>query len=43
MSNHLNPKQRAALRRAQATGDVRAINALTRRLARHPRARRGAA
>lgn len=37
MSNHLNPRQRRELRDAHASGDVRAINALSRRLARHPR------
>lgn len=43
MSNHLNPHQRRALQRARATGDVRAINHLTRRVGRHPRDQRGAA
>lgn len=40
MSNHLNPRQRRELRGAHATGDVRRVNALTRRLARHPRSTR---
>jgi len=37
MPNPLNPRQRRALRAAHANGDVRRINALSRRLARHPR------
>jgi hypothetical protein len=37
MSSHLNTHQREALRRARQTGDVRTINRLTRRAARHPR------
>jgi hypothetical protein len=40
MTNHLNPRQRRELRDAHASGDVRAINALSRRLARHPRTTR---
>lgn len=37
MSNHLNRVLRRELREAHANGDVRRINALSRRLARHPR------
>lgn len=40
MSNHLNRRQRRELRDAHASGDVRRVNALSRRLARHPRATR---